>query len=86
MLDKIFETLFLELGQPIAHIRLTRPALVNRFDELAHVEFVEALQAVAADETVRVLVLSAEGKVFSAGGATSTRSPLPATRWRSASG
>lgn len=68
MSDKTFETLSLELGQPIAHIRLTRPALVNRFDELAHVEFVEALQAVAANETVRVLVLSADGKVFSAGG------------------
>ena len=68
MSAKTFNTLSLELGQPIAHIRLTRPALANRFDELAHVDFAEALQAVAAEEATRALILSAEGKVFSAGG------------------
>jgi enoyl-CoA hydratase len=68
MSSKIFNTLSLEIGKPIAHIRLNRPALANRFDEVAHVEFAEALQAVAAEEETRVLILSAEGKVFSAGG------------------
>lgn len=68
MSNKTFETLSLELGQPIAHIRFTRPTLMNRFDELAHLEFAEALKAVADDPTARALILSAEGKVFSAGG------------------
>lgn len=63
-----FTTLTLERGGPLAHIRFNRPSLVNRFDELAHVEFVDALTAVANDEAARVLILSAEGKVFSAGG------------------
>ena len=63
-----FETLLLDIGQPIAHIRLARPTLVNRFDELAHLEFARALQAVADDPNARVLIISAEGKVFSAGG------------------
>jgi len=68
MPDTTFTTLVLELGGGLAHIRFNRPALVNRFDEIAHVEFVDALNAVASDKAVRVLVLSAEGKVFSAGG------------------
>jgi len=63
-----FSTLTLETGGALAHIRFNRPALVNRFDEIAHVEFVGALSAVADDAEARVLILSAEGKVFSAGG------------------
>lgn len=63
-----FKTLVLDLGGPLAHIRLNRPALLNRFDEPAHVEFVDALAAVARCPEARVLILSAEGRVFSAGG------------------
>jgi enoyl-CoA hydratase len=63
-----FSTLHLDIGDPIAHIRLARPDLLNRFDGPAHVEFADALDIVARDERVRVLLLSAEGKVFSAGG------------------
>lgn len=63
-----FQTLALELGGPLAHIRLSRPALLNRFDEPAHVEFVDALAAVARCPEARVLILSAQGRVFSAGG------------------
>ncbi|SDA50860.1 enoyl-CoA hydratase [Pseudomonas sp. NFACC15-1] len=68
MPDKTYTTLTLQLGEPLAHLRLNRPALLNRFDEIAHVEFIQALNAVANDKTARVLILSAEGKVFSAGG------------------
>jgi enoyl-CoA hydratase len=68
MSNQNYATLTLELGQPVAHIRFTRPTLANRFDEPAHVDFVAALQAVGSDLTVRALILSAEGKVFSAGG------------------
>lgn len=68
MPDQTYTTLTLQLGEPLAHLRLNRPALLNRFDEIAHVEFINALRAVADDKTVRALILSAEGKVFSAGG------------------
>ena len=68
MPDTNYTTLTLQLGEPLAHLRLNRPTLLNRFDEIAHVEFINALSAVANDKTARVLILSAEGKVFSAGG------------------
>jgi enoyl-CoA hydratase len=48
---------------------MKRPTLLNRFDVLAHEEFVAALKLVAGDiDTIRVLIISAEGKAFSAGG------------------
>lgn len=63
-----YNTLTLEVGGPLAHIRLNRPALVNRFDEPTHLELVNALTVVARCPEARVLILSAEGRVFSAGG------------------
>lgn len=63
-----FETLTLDIGGPVAHLRFNRPALLNRFDEPAHIEFVDALAAVARCPAARVLILSAEGRVYSAGG------------------
>lgn len=64
-----YKTLSLEFSDGIAEIRFTRPDLLNRFDMPAHIEFVSALEAVSnsVPET-RVLVLSAEGRAFSAGG------------------
>ncbi|QCP50387.1 enoyl-CoA hydratase/isomerase family protein [Trinickia violacea] len=63
-----FATLELSAHEGVAHIRFTRPDLVNRFDDLAHEEFATALEIVTADENARALVISAEGRVFSAGG------------------
>ena len=63
-----FSTLTLDVTSSIAHIRLTRPALLNRFDGPGHGEFADALDIAAKTDHVRALILSAEGKVFSAGG------------------
>jgi enoyl-CoA hydratase len=63
-----YATLEATIGPAIAHIRLNRPALANRFDALAHVEFAAALAAASSLEVTRVVVLSAAGGVFSAGG------------------
>jgi enoyl-CoA hydratase len=53
----------------LAELRLTRPALANRFDALAHEEFIAAISMVARDvSSIRSLIISAEGKIFSAGG------------------
>ena len=53
----------------IAELRLSRPDLHNRFDAPAHIEFVAALaQLAATQEELRALVISAEGRSFSAGG------------------
>jgi len=64
-----FETLALTFAEGVAEIRLIRPDLLNRFDMSAHIEFVRALEEVATRvPEIRALVLSAEGRAFSAGG------------------
>lgn len=63
-----YETLEAGIGASVAHIRLNRPALANRFDAAAHGDLVAALNAAACNPATRVIVLSAAGKVFSAGG------------------
>lgn len=63
-----FTTLRLTIEEGIAEIHFARPDLLNRFDAVAHIEFVDALRAIAATEGVRVLIVAAEGRAFSAGG------------------
>lgn len=64
-----YECLAISLDEGIAEIRFTRAALLNRFDGKAHEEFVAALRSLAAQtEALRVLIVSAEGRAFSAGG------------------
>jgi enoyl-CoA hydratase len=52
----------------VCEIRLSRPDLLNRFDNLLQVELASALEQITDDETVRSIVLSSTGKAFSAGG------------------
>ena len=64
-----YQTLTLTFAEGVAEIRLNRPDLLNRFDMPAHIEFAAALEEVANYiPEARVLVLSAEGRAFSAGG------------------
>ncbi|ESZ88812.1 MAG: enoyl-CoA hydratase [Blastomonas sp. CACIA14H2] len=64
-----YQTLALTFTDGIAEIRFSRPDLLNRFDMPAHVEFAAALEEVANRvPEARVLVFSAEGRAFSAGG------------------
>jgi len=64
-----FECIELTIDDGIAEIRMKRPTLLNRFDMPAHEEFVAALALVARNTAeIRVLIISAEGKAFSAGG------------------
>ncbi|MDQ1516174.1 MAG: enoyl-CoA hydratase [Actinomycetota bacterium] len=62
------ETLTLTVDGHIGEIVLTRPDLLNRFDEDVHHEFTKALHRVKATPEVRAVVLGSTGKVFSAGG------------------
>lgn len=57
-----------EVADAIGHVRFTRPDVHNMFDEKAHSEFVALLKDVWGRTDLRALVLSAEGKSFSAGG------------------
>ncbi len=52
----------------VVQLRLTRPDLNNRFDEPLHTELPDALARLAGADGVAALVLSAEGRHFSAGG------------------
>ncbi len=63
-----YECLTIERRDHVAVLTLTRPALLNRFDEALHVEFPRAIRAIQADPQVRAVVLASTGKVFSAGG------------------
>lgn len=52
---------------PVVHLRMSRPQVHNAFDDHLVAAMTEALVAIGADATVRVLVLEAEGPSFSAG-------------------
>jgi methylglutaconyl-CoA hydratase len=54
-------------GEGVARLTLDRPEVHNAFNDALIAELGGALAELAADETVRVLVLAAEGKSFSAG-------------------
>ncbi|HUQ14251.1 MAG TPA: enoyl-CoA hydratase/isomerase family protein [Novosphingobium sp.] len=52
----------------VAHLRLMRGALHNRFDEALHTLLADALAPLAGRDDLAALVISAEGRSFSAGG------------------
>ncbi len=57
---------------PILSLRLNRPDRLNAFSEEMLVGLKAALSGAATDEGVRVVVLSGEGRAFSAGGDVKT--------------
>lgn len=52
----------------ITHLRLNRPQALNAIDSSMAQAFLQACEACAADPDLRVLVISAEGRAFMAGG------------------
>src|SRR5690348_11784769 len=62
----------LEIGRrgSVVEVTLTRPDLLNRFDEALHREFAAALVEVRGLPEVRAIVLASTGTCFSAGGDT----------------
>ena len=61
------ERLHLHRNGPVARLRMTRAQVHNAFDADLIAELTAALEAIADDASVRVLVLEAEGASFSAG-------------------
>lgn len=57
----------LDISGSVARITLTRPEKKNALDELAAHELASALDQAGRDDTVRVVLLSAEGSDFCAG-------------------
>lgn len=58
------------LPEGVAELRLNRPELLNRFDEVLLGELGPALSALGEDPAVRAVVWTSTGKHFSAGGDT----------------
>ncbi len=57
----------IERQGPVGLVTLNRPERHNAFDDALIAELTDALRTVEADDTIRVVVLSAVGKSFSAG-------------------
>jgi 2-(1,2-epoxy-1,2-dihydrophenyl)acetyl-CoA isomerase len=63
-----YKTIKVELTKGIVAITLNRPEALNAFDFLMGEELLDALMACGKDDGVRVVILSGEGRAFSAGG------------------
>lgn len=64
----VFDTLCITRRAPgVAQLTMSRPAVFNAFDETMIGELATAFTELAADTSVRVIVLAGEGKHFSAG-------------------
>ncbi len=61
------ETIQYEIRDRVATLRLNRPAVFNAFNRQLSAELGDAIRRAAADPTVRVVLLTANGKAFSAG-------------------
>ena len=60
--------LLTEIRGPVAYLTINRPAVLNAMDSHAHLALSEALDALAEDRSVRVIVLTGAGeRAFSAG-------------------
>ncbi len=63
-----FTTIKLSICEGIATLTLNRPKALNAMSSVMMKELNEALDACAADEKVRAVVIAGEGKAFCAGG------------------
>lgn len=62
-----FETMLIEQEGPILWVRLNRPEVLNAYTSQMGAELVRAIKLADADDSVKVLVLTATGRVFCAG-------------------
>ena len=64
----MYEAIIFTIDGPIATIRLNRPEKLNAFGGPMREEILDALAKIAGDDRIRVLVVTGEGRGFSAGG------------------
>ncbi|MBY0545244.1 MAG: enoyl-CoA hydratase/isomerase family protein [Gammaproteobacteria bacterium] len=62
-----FEHITLDINKAIATVHLNRPEIHNAFDERTITELIEALTLIEENSNVRLMLLKAQGKSFSAG-------------------
>ena len=62
-----YQTIRLSLDNQVAYLTLHRPEALNAFNPTMVGELTQALETVAADESVKALVIRGEGRAFCAG-------------------
>lgn len=62
-----FECIIYEKSEGIATIRLNRPKVLNAMNKRLWLDFQDALEDVKADSTVKVVVVTGQGRAFSTG-------------------
>ena len=64
----MYETIIFTTDGPIATIKLNRPDKLNAFGGPMREEILDVLAKISADDAVRVVIVTGEGRGFSAGG------------------
>jgi len=64
----VYEAIILTTDGPIATIKLNRPDKLNAFGGPMREEILDVLDKIGADDAVRVVIVTGEGRGFSAGG------------------
>jgi 2-(1,2-epoxy-1,2-dihydrophenyl)acetyl-CoA isomerase len=72
-----FETIILSMEGGAARLTLNRPDRLNSFTVKMHEEIASALDEIEADKTIRVLLITGEGRGFCAGQDLSDRAVTP---------
>jgi 2-(1,2-epoxy-1,2-dihydrophenyl)acetyl-CoA isomerase len=67
-----YQQLIVDRDGPVAVVRLNNPARLNALSPVMTAELMQALQSLAADDSCRAIVLTGEGRGFSAGADLST--------------
>jgi methylglutaconyl-CoA hydratase len=65
--EKKFETISYSFKNRVASVTLNRPEVHNAFNEVMIAELIEIFKQVSTDDSIRVVVLTGNGKSFSAG-------------------
>src|SRR5207247_10895315 len=65
---RMYQSIIFTIDRPVATIKLNRPEKLNAFGGPMREEILSALDAVSADDQIRVVVVTGEGRGFSAGG------------------
>jgi enoyl-CoA hydratase len=80
-----FSTIRFEVNGGIARIILDRPRVLNAIDPAMVLEINAAMDRVDKDDAIKVVIVSGEGRAFSAGfdlKASAARGPLTIAQWR----
>ena len=64
----MYQTIILSTADSIATIRLNRPEKLNAFGGPMREEILDALEKIAGDDDIRAVIVTGEGRAFSAGG------------------